>query len=74
MLPDETWVRRSGRLGLHRDQHGDQLSTPLSALPPDMARTMIATLGPFDAQPEWAQDMHASVGVQGDNTNTRRFV
>lgn len=42
-------------------------------LPPNHARTMVATLAPMALQPDWALDIYSAVGEQGDNTRTRRF-
>ncbi len=74
MLPDTTWVEVGTAQVSTVTPTTINLATALTALPPNFARTMVATLGPMDAQPEWAQEIYSAVGIQGDNTRTRQFV
>lgn len=74
MLPDTTWAEVGTAEVSAVTDTTIELATPLSAMPPLMARTMIATLAPHDQQPAWAQEIYSAIGVQGDNTDTRRFV
>ena len=48
-------------------------SSPLTALPPDYAHTMLLIPSAITAQPAWAAEIYAGLGILGDNANTRRF-
>ncbi len=74
MLPDTTWTEVGTAEFGSTDGTTVTLATALSGLPPDPARTMVLTLGPISSQPAWAADMYSAVGIQGDNTDVRRFV
>jgi hypothetical protein len=50
------------------------LATPLSAMPPENARTMMLVPDVMENQPAWFQEIYSAVGEQGDNTRTRRFL
>lgn len=50
------------------------LATSLTAMPPSYARTMMLVPDVMSNQPAWAQEIYSAVGVQGDNSGTRRFV
>ena len=50
------------------------LATPLTGMPPDGARTMMLVPDVMASQPEWFQEVYSAVGIQGDNTRTRRFI
>ncbi len=73
-LPDGPWVLvGTADVGSVTATHVN-LSSALTGMPPDMAYTMILTLGDVDLQPAWAQNIYAGVAIQGDNSNSRRFV
>jgi hypothetical protein len=74
MLPDGRWaVVGTAEVG-SVNETTVSLATPLSAMPPTMARTMMLVPDVMANQPEWAQEIYSAVGVQGDNTRVRRFV
>lgn len=73
MLPDGTWTV-VGTAPVGSVGGGTvTFSAPLSAMPPDQARTMMLVPDVMANQPAWAQEIYSAVGIQGDNTRTRRF-
>ena len=74
MLPDGTWTEVDTAEVSSVNATTVTLGTALTSLPPDNCRTMLLTLAPIDDQPAWAQEIYSAIGVQGDNTNCRRFV
>lgn len=74
MLPDGTWtVVGTAEVG-SVNETTVSLATPLSAMPPTMARTMMLVPDVMANQPAWAQEIYSAVGIQGDDTRVKRFV
>ena len=74
MLPDGTWAEVGTAEIDSVTETTINLATPLSAMPPDHARTMIFMFYRYDVQPEWLQEIYSAIGYQGNNDGVRRFV